>query len=87
MISIVWVMIYNLAWTILILPTFSGYKNNFLKPHNCIQQKKFNKVEIECKSKQDAEKVIFNFFNVSLTEAEKSLLVKSLSFSLSPKKL
>ena len=59
-------MIYNLAWTILILPTFSSYKDNFLKPHNCIQQKKCNKVEIECKSKQDAEKAIFNFFNVSL---------------------
>ena len=66
---------------------FPGYKYNLLKPHDYIQQKKFNKVVIECKSKQYAEKVIFNFFNVFLTEAEKSLLVIGLSFSLPPKKL
>ena len=35
--------------------------------------------------KQDPEKVIFNFSKVSLTEAEKPLLVKDLSFSLPPK--
>ena len=57
-----------------------------LKTHY-IQQKEFNKLLIECKPKQDAEKNIFNFSNVSLTEAEKSLLVKGLSFSLTPKKL
>ena len=57
-----------------------------LKTHY-IQQKEFNKLLIECKHKQDAEKNIFNFSNVSLTEAEKSLLVKGLSFSLTPKKL
>ena len=56
-----------------------------LKTHY-IQQKEFNKLPIGCKPKQDAEKNIFNF-SVSFTEAEKSLLVKGLSFSLTPKKL
>ena len=37
-----------------------------------IQQKKFNKLLTEFKPKQDDEKVIFNFSNVSLAEAEKS---------------
>ena len=40
---------------------------------------------MENKPKQDPEKVIFNFSKVSLTEVEKSLLVKGLSFSLPPK--
>ena len=48
-------------------------------------KKKFNKLLMEHKPKQDPEKVIFNFSKVSLTEAEKSLLVKALSFSLLPK--
>ena len=61
--------------------------DNPLKTHDSIQQKKFNKLLTECKPKQDAEKIIFNFSNVSITEAEKSLLVKGLSFSLPPKKL
>ena len=47
-----------------------------------VQQKKFNKLLTECKPKQDAEKVIFNFSNISLTEASESL-----SFPLPPKKL
>ena len=38
-------------------------------------------------SKQDAEKEIFNFSNVSLIEVEKSLLLKGLRFSLPSKKL
>ena len=42
---------------------------------------------MENKPKQDPEKVIFNFSTLSLTEVEKSLLVKGLSFSLSPKQL
>ena len=50
-------------------------------------KKKFNKLLIENKPKQDPEKVIFNFSKMSLTEAEKSLLVKGLSFSLPPKQL
>ena len=72
----------------LIFPLFFLSSNdNLLKTHDSIQQKKFNKLIIEYKPKQDPEKVIFNFSNVSLTEAEKSLLVKGLSFSLPPKQL
>ena len=66
---------------------FLSSNDNLLKSHDSIQQKKFNKLLTECKPKQDAEKVIFNFSNVSFMEAEKSLLVKGLSFSLPPKKL
>ena len=42
---------------------------------------------MEIKPKQDPEKVIFNFSKLSLIEAEKSFLVKYLSFSLPPKQL
>ena len=42
---------------------------------------------MENKPKQDPEKEIFNFSKVSLTESEKSVLVKGLSFSLPPKQL
>ena len=42
---------------------------------------------MENKSKQNPEKIIFNFSKVSLSEAEKLLLVKDLSFSLPPKQL
>ena len=66
---------------------FLNSNDNLLKTHDSIQQKKFNKLLIENKPKQDPEKVIFNFSKVSLTEAEKSLLVKGLSFSLPPKLL
>ena len=66
---------------------FLSSSDNLLKSHDSIQQKKFNKLLTECKPKQDAEKVIFNFSHVSLTEVEKSLLVKGLSFPLPPKKL
>ena len=66
--------------------TFLSSNDNLLKSHDSIQQKKFNRFLIECKPKRDAEKVVFNFSSVSLTEAEKSLLVKGLSFSLPPKK-
>ena len=66
---------------------FLSSNDNFLKTHHSIQKKKFNQLLTECEPKQDPEKVILNFSNVSLTEAEKSPLVKDLSFSLSPKKL
>ena len=66
---------------------FPSSYDNLLKTHDSIQQKKFNKLLTEGKPKQDAEKVVFNFSNVFLTEAEKALLVKGLNFSLSPKKL
>ena len=66
---------------------FLSSNDNLLKPFDSIQEKKFSKVPTECKPKQDAEKVMFNFSDVSVTEAEKSLLVRGLSFSLPPKKL
>ena len=61
--------------------------DNLLKTHDSIQQKNFNELIIECEPKQDTEKVIFNFSNGSLSEVEKSLLVKGLRFSLPPEKL
>ena len=48
---------------------FLSSNDNLLKSHDSIQQKKFNKLLTECKPKQDAEKIFFNFSNVSLTEA------------------
>ena len=42
---------------------------------------------MENKPKQDPEKVIFNFSNVFLIEAEKSFLVKGLGFLWPPKQL
>ena len=72
--------------TVIVLIILSS-NDNILKSHDSIQQKKFNKLLRECKPKQDPEKIVFNFSNVTLTEAEKSLLVKGLSFSLPPEKL
>ena len=51
---------------------------------NSIQQKKFNTLLIENRPKQDPGKVIFNFSKLSLTDAEKTLFVKGLSFALPP---
>ena len=42
---------------------------------------------LENRPKQDSEKVIFNFSKMSLTDAEKTLLVTGLSFALPPKQL
>ena len=73
----------------MILLTFPQFffvvNDNLLQTLGSIQQKKFNKFLIENKPKQDPEKVIFNFSEVYLAEAEKSLLVKGLSFPLPPK--
>ena len=84
---IVCVMIYNLLLTCVIdfahIATFFLSSNdNSLKTHDSMQQKNFNKLLIECNTKQDAEKIILNFSKV-----EKSILLKGLSFSLPPKKL
>ena len=59
----------------------------FYKIHENIQGNKLNKLLKEHQPKQDHEKVIFNYSNISLSDAEKSLLVKGLKFSISPKKL
>ena len=66
---------------------FLSSNDNLLKAHDPIQQKKFNKLLMVNKPKQDPEKMIFNFSKVSLIEAEESILVKGLSFSLPPKQL
>ena len=52
---------------------FLSSNDNLLKTQDSIQQKKFNNLLTECKPKQDAEKVTFDFSNVSLTEAENHL--------------
>ena len=65
---------------------FLSSNDNLLKTHDSIQQKNFNKLQAECKLKQDAEKVVSNFSHVFLTEVENSHLVKGLSFSLTPTK-
>ena len=86
--SIVCIVIYNLDLTVSILLIFLlFFLGNLLKTHDSIQQKKFNKLLIENRPKQDPEKLIFNFSKVSLTDAEKSLLVKGLSFALPLKRL
>ena len=66
---------------------FLSSNDNLLKTHDSIQQKKFNKLLIENRTKQDPEKVIFNFSKLFLTDVEKTLLVKGLSFGLPPKQL
>ena len=58
-----------------------------IKNHEEIQENKFNKLLKERQPRQDPEKVIFNYFNISLSDVEKSLLVKRLDFSIPPKKL
>ena len=52
---------------------FLNSNNNLLITHDCIQHNKFNKLLIKYKTKQDTEMLVFNFFNVSLTEVQKSL--------------
>ena len=47
----------------------------------------FNKLLTVRQPRQDPEKVIFNYSNISLSDADKSLLVKGLKFSIPPKKL
>ena len=66
---------------------FLSSNDNIVKFHDSIQQKKFNKLLRECKPKQDSENIVFNFPNVTLTKAEKSVLGKGFSFSLPPEKL
>ena len=58
-----------------------------LKSHDSIQQKEFNVVLRKQLPKHDSDRVIFNYSKISLSDAEKSLLVKGLRFSLPPKKL
>ena len=64
---------------------FLSSNDNILKTYDSIQQKKFNKILIENRPKQDPEKEIFNFSKLSHIDAEKTLLVKGLSFASPPK--
>ena len=54
--------------------------------HEDIQENKFNKLLKEHQLRQDPEKVIFNYSDISLSDTEKSLLVKGLKFFIPPTK-
>ena len=58
-----------------------------LKPHYSIQKNKFNVPFKNRQPKHNPDRFIFNNSKISLSNAEKSLLVKGLRFSLPPKKL
>ena len=58
-----------------------------LKSHDSIQQKNFKFFFENCQLKQNPDEVIFNYSKISLSDTEKSLLVRGLRFSLPPKKL
>ena len=77
---IVYVTNYNVIVSILL-----SNNDNLLNTYDSIQQKNFNKILIENRPKQDPEKEIFNFSKLSHTDAEKTLLVKGLSFASPPK--
>ena len=64
---------------------FLSGNENLSKTHDSIQKKRFNKLLIKDRPKQDPEKVISYFSKLSVTVAEKTLLVKGLSFALPPK--
>ena len=49
---------------------FLSSNDNLLKTHDSIQQERFNQLLTECKPKQDAGKLTFDFSDVSLTKAE-----------------
>ena len=66
---------------------FLSNNDVILKSHDSIQQKKFNVLLRKQQPKHDPDRVIFNYSKISLSNAEKSLLVKGLRFSLPPKKL
>ena len=57
-----------------------------LKSHDSIQQKKFNALFKNRQPKHNTKGVIFNYSKISLSDAEKSILVKGLWFSLPLKK-
>ena len=67
--------------------SFSERNDSSIKIHEDIQGNKFNKFLKERQPKQDHEKVIFNYSNISFSDAEKSLLVKGLKFSIPSNKV
>ena len=66
---------------------FLSGNDSSVKTHEDNQENKFNKLLKKCQPRQDPEKIIFNYSNISLSDAEKSLLVKGLKFSIPSKKL
>ena len=66
---------------------FLRHNDNVLKPKSTVQQKKFNNLLEDKKPHHDPEKNIFNHSSYFLSEAEQSLLLKALNFSIPPKNL
>ena len=66
---------------------FLGHHDKVLKQKSTIQQKKFNNLVKDEKPQHDPEKIIFDCSSYILSEAEKSLLRKSLNSSIPPKKI
>ena len=58
-----------------------------MKSKSSVQQKRFYKLLQESKTESNPEKVIFNFSKYVLSDIEKKLLKKGLSFCLPPKQL
>ena len=66
---------------------FLGGNGSPKKIDGDIQGNKFNKLLKKRQPRQDPMKAIFDHSNISLSDAEKSLLVKRLKFFIPPKKL
>ena len=66
---------------------FFGINDKILKSKSSVQQKKFYKLLQESKTKNDPEKIIFNFSRCVLSNIEKKLLAKGLNFCLPPKQV
>ena len=58
-----------------------------MKHESTIQQIKLNNLFKDRKSQHDPQKIVFNFSSYVLSEAERSLILKGLNFSIPPKKL
>ena len=61
--------------------------SNYAKSHYSVHQKELNVLFKNYQPKLYPDRVIFNYSKASVSDVEKSLLVKELCFSLSPEKL
>lgn len=61
--------------------------SNDAKSHYSVHQKELNVLFKNYQPKLYPDRVIFNYSKASVSDVEKSLLVKELYFSLSPEKL
>ena len=66
---------------------FLSSNDVILKSHDSIQQNKFNALFKNRQLKHNPDEVIFNYSKISPSNTNKSLLVRGLRFSLTPKKL